>query len=410
MAECQTDLHEQASRPLGQTESCTSKNDVDEGTNMGLNKVIKPQSNSDWKSDHSHASNDSFLHFLDGIKTPTSDQLHNDLHYFPREDSNVSSFLNIIKKLVESNASLNEMIKTERRNNTVLANENSGLKLEIQKMKTKTCTQIPRGKESDIASAQPEPHDMANDACQVFEANESVEQRLAKQLKEVQKLKHEEFKHLKSTEGNKESLCSVTQSNVNKANKPSTTAKTSGSATTEKDKGTIKVKNNRKNKQLKSKITHTAAENGGNENANSSTTNVNGKTAPVNKKLLLLADSHVRRLNDCKLLPDSIVAKNIGGLRSNQIISRHKQTINRELTTIDEVIIHIGSNDVSKGIQQEKIVEHVHSASKRLRDINPDIKISVSSVFLQGYDTPKNIRVIEINRALKHLCLTTNCN
>ena len=68
--------------------------------------------------------------------------------------------------------------------------------------------------------------------------------------------------------------------------------------------------------------------------------------------------------------------------------------------------IHIGSNDVSKGIQQEKIVENVHSASKRLRDINPDIKISVSSVFLQGYDTPKNIRVIEINRALMHLCLT----
>ena len=331
--------------------------------------------------------------------------MHNDLHYFPNEDSNVSCFLNIIQKLVESNASLNEMIKTERRNNTVLANENSGLKLEIQKMKTKMCTQIPRGIESNIASAQQEPHDMANDACQVFEANESVEQRLAKQLKEVQKLKHEEFKHLKSNEGNKESSCSVTQNNVNKANKPSTTAKTSGSATTEKDKGTRKVKNDRKkkkqqNKQLKSKITHNAAENGGNENANSSTTNVNGKTAPVNKKIPLLFDSHVRRLNDCKLLPDSMVAKGIGGLRSNQIISRHKQTINSELTTTDEVVIHIGSNDVSKGIQQEKIVENVHSASKRLRDINPDMKISVSSVFLQGYDTHKNIRVIEINRAL----------
>ena len=159
------------------------------------------------------------------------------------------------------------------------------------------------------------------------------------------------------------------------------------------------------NKQLKSKITHNAAENGGNDNANSSTTNVNGKTASVNKKILLLGDSHVRRLNDCKLLPDSIVAKGIGGHRSNQIISCHKQTINSELTTTDEVIIDIGSNDVSKGIKQEKIVENVHSARKQLRDINPDIKISVSSVFLQGYDTPKNTRVIEINRALKHLCL-----
>ena len=199
----------------------------------------------------------------------------------------------------------------------MLANEDSGLKLKIQKMKTKMCTQIPCGKESNIASVQPKPQDIANDSGRVFEVNESVEQRLAKQLTEVQKLKHEEFKHLKSTEGNEELSCSVTQNHVNKVNKPSTRAKTSGSATTEKDKGTRKVKNNRKNKQqnkqLKSKITHNAAENGGNENVNSSTTNVNGKTAPVNKKILLLGDSHVRRLNDCKLLPDSIVAKGIGG-------------------------------------------------------------------------------------------------
>ena len=330
--------------------------------------------------------------------------MHNDLHYFPSEDSNVSSFLKIIQKLVESNASLNEMIKTERRNNTVLANENSGLKLEIQKMKTKMCTQIPCGKERNIASAQPKPQDIANDSGQVFEVNESVEQRLAKQLREVQKLKHEEFKHLKSTEGNEESSCSITQNYVNKTIKPSTTAKNAGSATTEKDNGTRKVKNSRKNrqqnKQLKSKITCNAAENGGNKNANSSTTNVNGKTAPVNKKILILGDSHVRRLNDCKLLPDSIVAKGIGGRRSNQIISRHKQTINSELTTTDEVIIHIGSNNVSKGIQQEKIVENVHSASKRLKDINPDIKISVSSVFYKAMIHPRISELLRLTGPL----------
>eukprot|EP00794_Sanderia_malayensis_P011376 gene11376-12562_t len=341
-AECQTDSHEQASR-IRQTESSTSDKDVDEGTNMSLNKVIKPQSNSDLKSGHSHASNDSFLCFLDGVKTPTSDHVHKDLHHFPSEDLNISSFLNIIQTLVESNASLNEMIKTERRNNTVLTNENSGLKLEIQKMKTKTkmCTQIPSAKESNIASAQPKPHNMVNDSGQ--KANDSIEQRLAKQLKEVQKLKHEEFKCLKSVGRNKDSSCAVSQNNVSKANiaSPSAPPKHSGSATTEKDKCTRRAKNNRKNKeqnkQLKNKTTHNAAENGGNVNANSSTTNVDGKTAPVKKRILLLGDSHVRRLNDCKLLPDSIVAKSIGGLRSNQIISRHKQTINSELTTTDEV-------------------------------------------------------------------------
>ena len=79
--------------------------------------------------------------------------------------------------------------------------------------------------------------------------------------------------------------------------------------------------------------------------------------------------------------------------------------MNSELTRTDEVIIHIGSNDVAKAILQEKIVENIRSASGRFRDVDPDIQISVWSVFLQGYDKSKNIKVIEIKKALKHLCL-----
>ena len=62
---------------------------------------------------------------------------------------------------------------------------------------------------------------MVNDSGQVLEANESVEQRLAKQLREVQKLKHEEFKLFKSAKGNAKSLCSVNQNYVIEANKAS---------------------------------------------------------------------------------------------------------------------------------------------------------------------------------------------
>ena len=36
-------------------------------------------------------------------------------------------------------------------------------------------------------------------------------------------------------------------------------------------------------------------------------------------------------------------------------MSRHKQTINNELSKNDEVMIHMGSNDVSKGVKQEEI-------------------------------------------------------
>ena len=48
----------------------------------------------------------------------------------------------------------------------------------------------------------------------------------------------------------------------------------------------------------------------------------------------------------------------------------------------------------------------MHFACKRLKEINPEVKISVSSVFFQGYDTPKNISMIEINKAIKLLCLS----
>ena len=40
--------------------------------------------------------------------------------------------------------------------------------------------------------------------------------------------------------------------------------------------------------------------------------------------------------------------------RGNQIMSPHKQTISSELSEIDEVIIHIGSNDVSKRSEARK--------------------------------------------------------
>ena len=39
-------------------------------------------------------------------------------------------------------------------------------------------------------------------------------------------------------------------------------------------------------------------------------------------------------------------------------------------------------------------------------ETNPDIIISIVSVFFQGYDAHENINVIEINKAVKHLCLS----
>ena len=55
-----------------------------------------------------------------------------------------------------------------------------------------------------------------------------------------------------------------------------------------------------------------------------------------------------------------------------------------------------------KELSQKKITGIVHFACERLKEINPEIKIPVSSVLFQGYDTPKNISVIEIHNASKH--------
>ena len=68
------------------------------------------------------------------------------------------------------------------------------------------------------------------------------------------------------------------------------------------------------------------------------------------------------------VFPENTSAKGQIGLRSNQILSRNKQTINSELLKSDVDIIHIGSNDVSKGVKLEKITGNVHFVCKRLKE------------------------------------------
>ena len=105
--------------------------------------------------------------------------------------------------------------------------------------------------------------------------------------------------------------------------------------------------NNSRKRDQRNKVAKKAE--GKKRNKNSHSSKETGDFVSQKKNVLLLGDSHVQRLNDCNVLPENISAKGQGGLRSNQILSRHKQTINSELLKSDEVIIHIGSNDVSKG-------------------------------------------------------------
>ena len=95
----------------------------------------------------------------------------------------------------------------------------------------------------------------------------------------------------------------------------------------------------------------------------------------------------------------------MGGLRSDQVFSRHEQTINSEAISTDEVVIHIGSNDISKNVPQQRIIDNIDSLGKKLKEIYPDLRITMSSIFVQMYNTTKNINVVEANLTIKRYCL-----
>ena len=214
------------------------------------------------------------------------------------------------------------------------------------------------------------------------------------QWKEVRIKKHKEFVLLKSMERKKleSQEKHAPPSETKQKAQPLLSPKTAANATLDVAKGSQGNKQDKKKHQRKRNNTITNSE--------------QGSSKENTHKTLLRGDSHVRRLDEKKLLGKWITAKGIGGIKSDQIISRHKQTINSELRKFDKVIIHIGGNDIYKGIPVEKIIDNVDSTGQRLQEVKPGIKITLSSVFLQGYDPPKNANVVEPNQALKRYCLT----
>eukprot|EP00112_Aurelia_sp_Birch-Aquarium-sp1_P003089 Seg1345.18 transcript_id=Seg1345.18/GoldUCD/mRNA.D3Y31 product="hypothetical protein" protein_id=Seg1345.18/GoldUCD/D3Y31 len=108
------------------------------------------------------------------------------------------------------------------------------------------------------------------------------------------------------------------------------------------------------------------------------------KTRSNQKKCLLLGDSHVRRLDKAKR--KNTTCAGIGGLMSQNLIQRHSSTINKEIGTSDEVIIHVGSNDIARNVPVKSIVDHVDTAGMKLLEKNPFINITISSILLEKYN------------------------
>ena len=105
------------------------------------------------------------------------------------------------------------------------------------------------------------------------------------------------------------------------------------------------------------------------------------------------------------LLGKSIKATGIGGLRSDQLISKHRGTINSELPETKKIIIHIGSNDVAKGVCLEKITSNVEFAGKKVQQTNSKVEVTISANFLQGSDLAQNnLNISKANLLLRELC------
>ena len=114
----------------------------------------------------------------------------------------------------------------------------------------------------------------------------------------------------------------------------------------------------------------------------------------------------MRRLDEKKLVGKSIKAVGIEGLRSDQIIPRHKGTINNEPPETNKVIIYIASNDVAKGVPPEKIVDNVESAGKRVVQVNSKVKVAISAIFLQGSELAENnLNILRRNYCVNYVII-----
>ena len=88
------------------------------------------------------------------------------------------------------------------------------------------------------------------------------------------------------------------------------------------------------------------------------------------------------------------------------MVSKHGGIITSELQKVDEVVIHVGSNDISKGVTKGRVINNIDMTCRRLREMNLNAEIAVSAVFLQKYGSSRNLEIVETNAALEQHCLS----
>ena len=331
--------------------------------------------------------NNSFFDFLDSFKTPEKDSDSKRLGFKAPGDHSSSPFINIIEKLVNNNSSLHQLLGDERLLNKQLQLKVADLEKELHILKKK----CHRPQDPSIIIEEPV---SANEHCKKSQPiAESAERKLAGQWNEIKLMKHREYTYFKLIK--ESALYNAPKDNAPKTD-PNKAKKQKGRQKPKTNNNNIPI--NRKKGKLNNRD-HNSKQSNNNTNNNSNDINSyhqeDAERRTSHRKILLLGDSHVHRLDDKKLFQNDIIAKGIGGVRSEQVISRHKKTINSEATSTDEVVIQIGSND--KNVPKQRIIDNIDSMGKKLKEINPDLRITMLSIFVQTYNTTKTINVVEAN-------------
>ena len=79
------------------------------------------------------------------------------------------------------------------------------------------------------------------------------------------------------------------------------------------------------------------------------------------------------------------------------------QQLSLEVPKAKEVILHVRINDVATSTKKQ-IVDHFDDITERIKEKNPNVRITISSIMLRKDKTPLNITMLEANMLLKKFC------
>ena len=174
----------------------------------------KSNNQANFSEDLEGSHNNSFLDFLDTIKTlgKGSKERNISSHEYsklqspktPVKDSNETSVrshehfmaqstINIIEQLVTTNSNIQQLLSDERKVNNDLKNKITKLQVEVEKLKYENCRLLDSSLVIDV-----EKTDKIQERTSIATVDSNPGEKIAQQWKEIQKQKHRQFTQLKA--------------------------------------------------------------------------------------------------------------------------------------------------------------------------------------------------------------------